>query len=89
MASKVLYRTYRDESGLSPLEKVAALARQYVVKMGEMPTVIGIPPSFPEDARAKLRERFDVRVVVPAWAVNEIWLGVGETFPIAPEGQHV
>lgn len=76
MTDNIQWQQYRDESQRAPVVKVAELARAYVAKTGRAPQVIGVPLSFPEADRAKLETMFKVLPCVPAWARNEIWLGV-------------
>lgn len=75
MNKSISWRQYRDESKRSVPQKLKDMITTYKENTGRLPSVIGLPRGHEEVAEL-LRARFVVELVVPAWAPNEIWLGV-------------
>jgi hypothetical protein len=87
MDQKIIWQIYRDERA-TPLERAVAAARAYQARMGQVPEKIGVPPSFPEGERRTLMEKFEVVVVVPAWARCEVWAGGTADGEVKKESSH-
>jgi len=78
MKKEIIWRLYRDDTKRSLPQKLAVLVELYKNKVGQVPTVIGLPPVMKGyELLDELRERFVVEFAVPSWAEDEIWLGVG------------
>jgi len=79
-SSGILWIMYRDDRVLvGPLEKAQACLAAYQKKTGKKANKLGVASSFPESAEMAMRET-GVEVIhnLPAWACNEIWVGMEE-----------
>jgi hypothetical protein len=75
----IRWNFYRDDGQGTLLEKARRCIEQYRQKHGRLPSMISISEAarMPDEDKAALaREGVFVVQTVPAWAKDEIWLGV-------------
>jgi hypothetical protein len=73
----IRWNFYRDDGQGTLLEKARRCIEQYRQKHGRLPSLISVSKQLPEKDRLALeREGIRVQFTVPAWAKDEVWLGV-------------